>query len=236
MEQIETLRALHDADHWIERVHAQREHLPELVELTALELQLREMLAELHRAETDAEPVRAAYLAARENAAKHARRASDLDGALATSLGSARELTAMQHELDLVRGRVAQAEDEELDLLMQLEPLDEAVAAVKARAQPGVARRGELRDVLKQLRTSLDEEIASLRVTRDELAGLLESPWRMRYDSALARVGISGAATVESGRCVGCRIALSPLDYDRFRRLEPGVLMDCPECGRVLLP
>lgn len=236
MDQLDALRALHDADHWIERVLAQREHLPELAELSALEVQLRELLAELHRAEAGAQPVRQAYLTARDTAAKHSRRVSDLEGALATSTGSARELSALQHELELVRERVAAAEDEELNALMELEPLDEAVAAVKVRAQPGVARRVELQEVVVQLRATLDEEIASLRVRRVELAGSLESAWRDRYDKAFARVGTSGAATVEAGRCEGCRIALSPLDYDRFRRLEPGVLMDCPACGRLLLP
>ena len=61
MEQIDRLRALTDADRWIERVIAQREHLPELEELATLEGELRALLGALHEAQSVAEPVRARY-------------------------------------------------------------------------------------------------------------------------------------------------------------------------------
>ncbi|MGH9019887.1 MAG: C4-type zinc ribbon domain-containing protein, partial [Acidimicrobiales bacterium] len=59
---------------------------------------------------------------------------------------------------------------------------------------------------------------------------------RGRYDDALARVGGSGAAQVDAGRCDGCRIALSPLDLDRWRVAPEGSFPPCPSCGRLLLP
>ncbi len=236
MEQLETLRALNDADRWIERVIAQREHLPERAELAVLETQLRAELASLQEAQLAAEPVRQAYLDAQANAKKLADRAGVLESALAASTGSARELNAMQHELEQVRERVQAAEDDELNHLMALEPLDEKITEIKARAQPGVARRTHLQGVLDQLRATLDEEIAALRASRATLAEDLDASWRQRYDAALARAGTSGGAYVDAGRCDGCRIALSPLDYDRFRHLEAGMIMDCPECGRLLLP
>lgn len=235
MDHLDALAALLDADRWIERVIAQREHLPELVELSTLEGELRSLLTALQEAEAAAEPVRQAYAAAQATAGRHLARARDLEGSLAASTGSARELSAMQTELEQVRARVSDAEDEELNQLITLEPLEGAIAAIKERAQPGVARRGELRAIVAQLRESLDEEIAALRVTRDDVAHALAEPWRQRYEAALARAGISGAARVDAGRCDGCRIALSPLDLDRFKHLEPGVVMDCPECGRLLL-
>ena len=236
MDSLLTLRALNDADRWIEKVGAQRDHLPELEELSALEASLRALLAELNEAQRAAEPVRQSYLSAQESARKLTFRVRDIESALSSSTGSGRELSAMQHELEQVRERVAAVEDEELNFLMALEPLDEAVANVKFRAQPMVARRAELRATATQLQSTLDEEIASLRVSRTELAQSLEATWRQRYEAALARVGHSGAAYVDRGRCDGCRIALSPLDLDRFAHLEDGVVMDCPECGRLLLP
>ncbi len=236
MEQLDTLRALTDADRWIERVVAQREHLPELEELATLEGELRSLLAALHEAQSGAAPVRATYEGAQETAQRLLARERDLESALASSTGSARELSAMQRELEQVRERVAAVEDEELNSLLELEPLEETIAQIKARAQPGVVRRTELQETLNQLRSTLDEEITALRASRAQLAHGLESPWRQRYDAALARAGVSGGAYVDNGRCDGCRIALSPLDVDRLRHLEPGVVMDCPECGRLLLP
>jgi hypothetical protein len=236
VEQLETLRILNDTDRWIERVVAQREHLPELEELASVEAELRSLLAALQEAQQSAEPVRRSYLGAQETARRLSTRAVDLEVALASSTGSARDLSAVQRELEQVRERVGAAEDDELNFLLELEPLDETIGAIKARAQPGVARRAQLQADVTQLRATLDDEVAALRGSRAEMANSLEPGWRQRYDAALSRAGISGAAYVDAGRCDGCRIALSPLDLDRFRHLEAGVVMDCPECGRLLLP
>ena len=69
-----------------------------------------------------------------------------------------------------------------------------------------------------------------------ELANAVSPELLARYDAAFARVGTSGAAQVDAGRCDGCRIALSPLDVDRWKGQAEGSLMNCPECGRLLLP
>ena len=112
------------------------------------------------------------------------------------------------------------------------------VAAIKGRAQPGVARRGELQATgSPNSQASLDEELASLREGRRDCASAAVSPELLaRYDAALVRAGTSGAAQVDAGRCDGCRIALSPLDVDRWKGQPSGTFMACPECGRLLLP
>ncbi len=124
----------------------------------------------------------------------------------------------------------------ELEYLVAVEPLDEAVATVKAAAQPAVARRSELQGAIAELRASLDDELVALRAQRVERAVALSAELLARYDAAFSRVGTSGAAQVVSGHCDGCRIALSPLDIDRWKAQPEGTFMTCPECGRLLLP
>ena len=99
-----------------------------------------------------------------------------------------------------------------------------------------MARREELRGAVEQLRASLDEEAASLRAARDERAREVSEPLRARYQRAMDRVGTSGASQIVAGRCDGCRIALAPLDLDRAKNLDGDAFMDCPSCGRVLVP
>ena len=119
---------------------------------------------------------------------------------------------------------------------MELEPKEAVVDAIKRRAQPGVSRRAELQTLIKDLEGTLDEELAALVRTRAETARAVPDELRARYDAAMNRAGGSGAAQVVDGRCDGCRIALAPLDYDRFKSLTADTVMDCPECGRLLLP
>jgi predicted nucleic acid-binding Zn-ribbon protein len=232
----DNLRALMEADRWIDRVTAQRNHLPEMAELLTVEEELRGLLKALNEARAVLAPVRTAYDDAQRESGRLRTRAEGLDATLSASTANARELTALQGELAHVRELLARSEDLELDYLIEVEPLEEVVNAVKAKAQPQVTRRTELQGVIVELQTGLDDELVSLRGGRAERASALSAELLARYDAALSRVGTSGAAQVDAGRCDGCRIALSPLDVDRWKGQGEGSFMTCPECGRLLLP
>jgi uncharacterized protein len=225
-----------EADRWIERVRSQRDHLPESVELAELERQLRELLAELKVAEAVLAPLAALSDQTSKESERLRLRARDLDHALGASTASARELTAIQGELTHVRERLSDSEDRELAVLEELEPAQARVEEIKGLAQPGVRRRSELMETIKELRASLEDEVASLTTDRVDRAREVAPALLARYDAALARVGTSGASQLIEGRCDGCRLRLSPLDYDHFKVLAADTFMDCPECGRILLP
>lgn len=236
MSETDDLRALMEADRRIDRVTAQRSHLPESAQLSTVEDELRGLLRALNEAQAELRPVRNAYEDAQRESERLRARAVSLDATLSASTANARELAALQTELAHVRELLERSEDLELEYLLAVEPLEEVVGAVKATAQPAVARRAELQGVIEQLRSSLDDELVSLRQHRFERAGAVGAPLLARYDAAFVRVGTSGAAQVDAGRCDGCRIALSPLDVDRWKAQPEGSFVACPECGRLLLP
>ena len=225
-----------EADRWIDRVTSQRTHLPEMAELAALETELRAQSKALQEAQAALAPVRAAYEDAQREGERLRARATSLDTTLSASTANARELAALQTELQHVRELLERNDDRELELLIEHEPLDEAVAAVKVAAQPAVARRAELQHTITELQSSLDDELVALHATRSTCAVAVPPPLLGRYEAAMARVGTSGASQVVSGHCDGCRIALSPLDVDRWKGQPEGTFMPCPECGRLLLP
>jgi predicted nucleic acid-binding Zn-ribbon protein len=224
-----------EADRWIDRVNAQKTHLPETTELTALEVELRAQLKALNEAQAALAPVRADYEATQREGERLRARATNLDTTLSNSTANARELAALQTELEHVRELLERSDDQELELLMAVEPLDAAVSAVKTAAQPAVARRSELQGAILELQASLDDEIVSLHATREEKALAVVPELLARYEAALKRVGTSGASQIVSGHCDGCRIELSPLDLDRWKAQPEGTFMNCPECGRLLL-
>ncbi|MFI5036795.1 MAG: zinc ribbon domain-containing protein [Acidimicrobiales bacterium] len=236
MSDVEALRALTEADRWIERVRGQRERLPELAELATVEEELRALAGALTEARAAQAPVRAAYEDAERESARLRQREAELAAALAASTGHARELAALQNEVSHVREVLGAAEDRELELLLAVEPLDETVNAIKQRAQPAVVRRETLRAAIAQLQASLGDEAAALARDRATLADAVAPALRARYDDALVRAGTSGAALVVEGRCDGCRLRLSPLDFDRWRAQAGGSFLTCPSCGRLLLP
>ena len=236
MTDAEALRALMEADRWIDRVIAQRDHLPESEELTNLEGQLRIEVVAIRDAESVVAPMRAHYEEVAARADRIQRRRRELETALATSTSGARDLAAMQHELESISAQGAEADEEALGILESIEERDAFVERLRRDIKPKLARREELRSTIEQLRSSLDEEVASLRVARDERAHDVPEDLRVRYQRAMDRVGTSGAAQIVTGRCDGCRIALAPLDLDRAKNQDEDSFMECPSCGRILVP
>ena len=225
-----------EADRWIERVTSQRGHLPEITELALLEEELRFLMQSLHETQATLEPVRADFENAKSEAERLDGRVRELEATLATSTANARELATLQHELEHLREVLDRVEDRELEMLEALEPLEAAQQSIKERARPGLARRASLQDTIRALQTSLDDELVSLHASREERAAQLSRDLLAQYEQARSRAGTSGAAQVLKGRCDGCRIALSPLDLDRWKAQPESIFMPCPECGRLLVP
>ena len=225
-----------EADRWVERVIAQRNHLPEMAELALLEEELRSLVASLKQAQVDQAPIQKKYSELQDGAEKLRKRSHNIQAKLDSSTANARELSALQTEIEHVRELLSKAEDLELEAFLELEPLDQSVENIKAAAQPKMERRAELQAQIVSLQATLDEEIISLRSSREVCAAQVQSELLKAYEAAHKRVGISGAAQVDNARCDGCRIELSPLDFDRWKAQPQDTFMACPECGRLLLP
>jgi hypothetical protein len=222
VDETEQLRALMEADRWIDRVGAQREHLVEMAELSALEGDLRGFAKDLQEAKAAQTPVRSAYEAAQHDTER-------LSLALVTSrndsrrsTANARELAAIHTELEHVRQLLSSAEDIELGLLIDVEPLDEAVSAIKAHAQPGLARRGELQATIAQLQSTLDEEITSLRVARVARADALSPDLLKRYQGVMSRVGPRGCRRLRPDAATGAASRCRRLTSTAGRPRRPG--------------
>ncbi len=230
----ETLHDLIEADRWLERVRQQREHLPEQDELDRIEESLRLRVVEVRETEDAVVRARQAYDEQAERAEKLRQRHRELERALHQSSG-ARDLVAIETEARSVAHQCDEADERGLDLLAQMEDLEVAVQLQRHEVQPDLDRRRELRETLTALRWSLGEEAERLAAERELLSERLSATLRARYERARLRAGITGGAFVVDGRCDGCRLALSPLDLDRFRRRQADEVLECPSCGRILV-
>ena len=148
MGEAEALRELMEADRWIDRVRAQRDHLPELAELSEIEDQLRTMVRQLTDLEKQTVPLRAKYDEAATSATKFRDRAHLLQERLANVNTSPKDLAALQHEVEQVQEKLSVGEDAEVTLFLELGPLDEAMQALREEAKPLGARRNDLLNVI----------------------------------------------------------------------------------------
>ncbi len=169
------------------------------------------------------------------DAAAARERASAIGARLEAATGAGRELEAMAHERDVLLARAVQLEDEQLELLEALEPLDVRDAELRAAATTARDRAAAAAASAAEERADATSTLEGLDAERPSLAASVEPSLLARYDAVAARSGGVGAARLIDGRCGACRVSVPSALLDQLQHaLDPAFVVPCDECGRLL--
>jgi predicted nucleic acid-binding Zn-ribbon protein len=149
---------------------------------------------------------------------------------------SSRDLQAMNEEVKHLTDRRADLEELELAAMLEADPIDAELAALRERMAPLEGRAKELREEVEQERLEIDAAIASAAGTRTAEAAQLPSALSDRYESLRSRLKGTGAARLIGSHCDGCHLELPSMEVERIRALPPGEVASCEQCGRILIP
>ncbi|HLI15805.1 MAG TPA: C4-type zinc ribbon domain-containing protein [Acidimicrobiales bacterium] len=235
-EALGVLLALQDEDTRLDQLRHRRATLAERAELEALEARASELAAQ--RDATGAERER--LLARQDELEARVRelegRMRALDEKLSSGAGASfRDQEAMAAELASLSRQRDALEDEELEVMEAIEPLEAALAQLGADEADLTGRAGDVRRRLADAEAVIDGELAALVARRDALARALPRELAAEYERLRARLGGVGAARVVHGSCSGCHLRLSATQLDEIRRAPAGVPARCEQCGRILV-
>jgi predicted nucleic acid-binding Zn-ribbon protein len=184
------------------------------------ETEVRDLDREQKRLEADVDTVRA----------REARDQSRIDAG-----ASAKEITGLQHELESLKRRQSDLEDQVLELMERRETADAALAT----AQSGLAAAQADQEQAEKQRDDALAEIADAtrehQAKRDEIAGTVPESLLSLYDRIAKQTGSTGAAHLHARRCEGCRIELYGSELAGFRNADPHTVLRCENCGRILV-
>ena len=234
---LETVLAVQEHDLAVDRLLHRRETLPERAELEAiesenatLEIRLTEVGGrrdELERRQTRLE----------EEVAAVERRIAEVDRRLYSGeVSASRELQAMAAEVDGLKRRRSDLEDQELAVMEEREPVDAEVSELEAQRTVLAERAEQMLAAIAKAEAVIDAEVATERRARDELAGAIPAELAAQYDRLRARLGGIGAARLVNGACTGCHLALAATELDRIRRAQADTVLFCEQCGRIVVP
>jgi predicted nucleic acid-binding Zn-ribbon protein len=150
------------------------------------------------------------------------------------TISNPRELQAMQDEIAALRRRIGQLEDQEIELMEQIEPLDADLARLTAEQQDLDQRGTASRRSIAEDEVLLDDELAAVQAERDLIAAAVEPDLLVEYDKLRPRAGGIAIARLVGGSCGGCHLSLSAMEVDRIKHLPPDEPAYCEECGRLL--
>jgi hypothetical protein len=231
------LLAVQDLDTSITQMEHRRNALAETSGLVAVEFELAALGAE----QADATGRRAALTATQngleEQIAGITERRDLVEKRLyAATSSSARDLQAMNEEVKHLTDRRAELEELELVTMLEADPIDAELAALRERIAPLEVKAKELRDEVEQERLEIDAAIASAAGTRAAEAAQLPSALSDRYEALRSRLKGTGAARLIGSHCDGCHLELPSMEVERIRALPPGEVATCEQCGRILIP
>jgi uncharacterized protein len=235
--ELAALLAVQDLDTSIDQHRHRRRTLPERGQLAALEAESQAAAAEAGRLgeQQDAVAEREAELEAELAATEH--RAAAVSRRLyGGEVSASRELQAMAADVESLKARASELEDQGLILLEEREPLDNRLGELQAQLAGLDSRRQDVAGAVARAETVIDDEIVQLERDRQNAASAVPAELLATYERLRARLGGIGAARLIGNRCDGCHLALSAVELDRIRRLAPGQVVTCEQCSRILVP
>jgi len=176
---------------------------------------------ELSKAENDVEQVR--------------RRAERTRSRLEAGQGSAKDLQAMQHELDSLAQRQGVLEEAQLEVMERLESSQGTVARLEAEREQTAAELERASAGLERELADLDSQAQAQSNAREDAVAGIPEDLRALYEKVREQAGGTGAARLHQRRCEGCRLELNPTDLARFRQAPPDAVLRCEECRRILV-
>jgi predicted nucleic acid-binding Zn-ribbon protein len=146
-----------------------------------------------------------------------------------------KEITGLQHELESLKRRQADLEDQVLELMERRETAD----ATLATAQSGLATAQAEQERAEQARDDVLADIADAlrqhQAKRDEVAATVPAELLKLYDRIAKQTGGTGAAHLHARRCEGCRIEFYGNELSAYRNADPHTVLRCENCGRILV-
>jgi hypothetical protein len=149
------------------------------------------------------------------------------------SIANAKELTALQHEIEALVKRRSDREDELLALMEQSETAAAAAAAAESRS---VELRAEVERASASAAQELEQvnaELAQRAADREVLAPELDPELLELYEDLRRQKKGIGAAALVDGICQACHEKLSAVELDKLKKTQ-GVRR-CEYCRRILV-
>ena len=142
-----------------------------------------------------------------------------------------KELSSLQHEVDGLKARRNQLEDETLETMDQVELATASITSLGSKLKK---LEVEWHNQQQQLSTNMEQlktKLSDLEHKRQQLSAKID-PSAVEFYHELKKQRGTAVAKIEQGICCGCRISLSTAELQQARSNS---LVHCSSCGRILL-
>lgn len=235
-EPFDTLLRVQQHDTTLDQLRHRRTAMPEHAELAVVEQRRAALVADGATVRKQVDDLALRQQALEQQIATTAQRRHQIEQRmLGGEMSASRDLQAMDGEVHHLADRQSELEDEEMALLEEEEPLDQALAGNEAAVGDLTAEVERLTVAIAEAVVRIDGELVTEAAARAELAAALPPELAARYETLRQRLGGVGAARLVGDRCDGCHLVMPSVEVETIRRLPPDEIATCDQCGRILV-
>jgi predicted nucleic acid-binding Zn-ribbon protein len=223
-------------DSRLDQLAHRRRTLPELAEIAHVTSELNNVRDRVVASETEESDVQREVAKAETDVeAVRSRSVRDRERMQSGAVGSAKELEALQHEVESLARRQGVLEDVELEAMERLESIQAYLAEQRDRLAGLTGELSTLVGKRDEAFAAIDKDVDYISGERARAATGLPDDLMTLYAKLRADQGGIGAAALRQGRCEGCRLQLTPIEVGRIRNAPGDEVMRCEECRRILV-
>jgi uncharacterized protein len=146
-----------------------------------------------------------------------------------------RQADALNHEIEMLNTHRDELDDRELEAMEQQADAEQRLAELAADEDAVLAMKESAAAQLAVAKGAGTDEEAELTAKYDAARAALTGEEVALYDERGARHDGIGIAKLVGLKCDGCHLDMSRAEVDAFKALPHDELVDCPNCGRVLV-
>lgn len=232
----DTLLDVQSHDTRLDQIDHLLEHLPARSDRDAAAQAVRDIEAQIETVtEQRNELARQQKRLDDEIASVEAKRVSVNETLYGGTVTSAGELQDLSKEVEALSRRITQLEDQDIEFMEQLEPVDAELLRLTTEGEQHAAalEQAELQLIAAEAELAAERDVE--QGARDELAASVDTALLAEYEVLRGGRGGIGVAKLTGTQCGGCHLTLSAVEAARIRK-DPETVTHCEECGRLLVP
>ena len=219
----------------LDQIAHRKANLPELAELRSLDLQTAALSDELVRAQTALGDVQREMTKADSDVQLVRERSIRDQARMDAGQGTAKDLQALQHEVESLARRQGALEDIELEVMERAEGLATDASRLEAACAQLAVRVDELKATRDKVFVELDAEVEQIVRSRADVVAGVGDELVALYEKIRASSDGIGAAVLRKRRCEGCNLELNQGEINRFTAAAQDEVLRCEECRRILI-
>ncbi|MBF82163.1 MAG: hypothetical protein CL522_01970 [Actinobacteria bacterium] len=146
-----------------------------------------------------------------------------------------KDLQAIQGDIAGLQERKRLVEDQIIVVMEQVEPLKALYDQLEIEEKANIEQQAELEASLLSKEQSIEKQIEDVEADRSDLASNTSPALLEIYEKIRKQSGNIGVAQLNGMTCKGCHLDLPAVEVDRLKKLPPDELVNCEECGCILV-